>query len=65
VIIYSSDKEDERRLDGPHVRHRKFSAWVESNVIAWNLIQHIPNRFPFREEDRTGSFADFFVYERA
>jgi SAM-dependent methyltransferase len=64
VIIYASDREDEGR-DGPHVRHRKFTAWVEANAAEWTLSTHIPNRYPYRGDYRTGSFAEFFVYERA
>jgi hypothetical protein len=64
VIIYSSDFEDPTRRDGPHVRHRTVTAWVAENMPAWKLIQHVPNRYPYRGDYRSGSFADFYVYER-
>jgi SAM-dependent methyltransferase len=65
AIIYSSNNEYEQRLDWPHVRHRKFSEWIECNAAGWKLIQHIPNRFPFKGDYTKGSVADFFMYERA
>jgi SAM-dependent methyltransferase len=64
VIIYSSDLDDNRGFDGAHVRHRKFTRWVSENVENWKLVEHIPNRYPYRGDYRTGSFADFFIYEK-
>jgi hypothetical protein len=63
VIVYSSDRED--RTITPHVRHRRFTAWVEQNVRDWVLLTHFPNEFPYDPHDPDNtSFADFFVYER-
>jgi hypothetical protein len=44
VMIYSSNEllEDEAK----HVRHRRFTNWVENNRTRWTLLQHIPNEFP-------------------
>ncbi len=63
VIIYSSDHEQPSGMK--HVRHRRFSRWVETRQSDWTLSAHVPNRYPFDESngDET-SFADFFVYER-
>jgi SAM-dependent methyltransferase len=63
VVIYSSDFAREEPV--PHVRHRAFTAWVSANLPGWQLRQRIPNRFPYREADGSGSLADFFVYERS
>lgn len=62
VIIYASNFE---RRDAAHVRHRRFTDWVESNHPDFSLIQTIRNPYPWdpRNSDET-SFADFFVYER-
>lgn len=62
VVIYASNF---KRRDAAHVRHRKFTDWVESNRPDFNLIQTIKNPYPWdpRNGDET-SFADFFVYER-
>ena len=65
VIIYASDCEDTRGLEGFHVRHRKFSVWIQQNLPQWKLIEHIPNKHPYRGDYKQGSFADFFMYTRA
>ena len=62
VVIYSSDFDREEPV--PHVRHRAFSAWVAANIPGWCRARRIPNRFPYRPEDGSGSLADFHVYER-
>ncbi len=62
VVIFSSDFEREEPV--PHVRHRAFTAWVAANIPGWTLRRRIPNRYPYREEDGSGSLADFFIYER-
>ncbi len=63
VIIYSSDFD--RAEAEPHVRHRRFTAVVALHYPEWRLVQRIPNRYPYRLEDGSGSLADFFIYERA
>lgn len=64
VIIYSSDTDDNSGHDGVHVRHRNFTKWVELNVPDWKLVTRVPNRYPYKGDFTTGSFADFFVFER-
>jgi trans-aconitate methyltransferase len=64
VIVYSSNHEGNRGLDGNHVRHREFTKWVRDALPDWHLIGHVPNRYPYRGDHRTGSFADFYVYEK-
>lgn len=64
VIVYSSDVEDSTGRMGPHVRHRKFSSWIQQVHPEFRLLKHIPNRYPYHEDSGEGSFADFFVYER-
>ncbi len=63
VAIYASDAD--ARTAAPHVRHRRFSAWIARNAPGWERIRHIPNRYPFdpRQPDET-SFADFHLYAR-
>ncbi len=48
----------------PHVKHRKFTKWVEKNLRGWELIQHIPNKYPFTGDPNEGSFADFYIYKK-
>jgi trans-aconitate methyltransferase len=65
VIIYASDTDDNQRDDGQHIQHRKFTAWVRQNLPNWKLLEHLPNRYPYRGDYRTGSFAEFFIFEKA
>ena len=65
VIVYSSNHDDNSRKDGVHVRHRMFSRWIERHRPEWKLVEHVPNRYPYRGDANTGSFADFFVYSNA
>jgi len=62
VIVYSSNED---RIEAEHVRHRKFTKWVERNRADFALVNVIPNRYPFNEADpEHSSFSDFYVYER-
>lgn len=64
VIIYSSNTDANSVTDGAHVKHRKFSKWVERNKPDWKLIKHIPNRYPVDVDSKNGSPSDFFIYHR-
>jgi SAM-dependent methyltransferase len=70
VIVYSSDTDANAAPDadtdysGAYIRQREFSKWVRLQAPAWTLIEHIPNRYPHKGDDREGSFADFFIYEK-
>jgi hypothetical protein len=63
VIIYSDNEEAPR--DMIHVRHRKFSDWIEQYRPDWRLIRHIPNKFPWEPATQRGSFSDFWIYEKS
>jgi hypothetical protein len=65
VIIYASDTDDNQRCDGQHIRHREFTTWVRQNLPNWKLLEHLPNRYPYRGDYRVGSFAEFFIFEKA
>ena len=62
VIIYSDNQEAVR--EALHVRHRKFSDWVDENQPGWRLAQHILNDFPYDPATQTGSWSDFWIYEK-
>jgi SAM-dependent methyltransferase len=64
VIIYSSDTEEQGAVQGPHVRHRRFSAWVEQHQPEWELVQRVDNPYPDCGDPRKGSSADMFLYRR-
>jgi SAM-dependent methyltransferase len=62
VIIYASNWE-ERSV--AHVRHRRFTDWVEANRGGFDLARFQANEFPFDPQDPDNtSFADFYIYQR-
>ena len=62
VIIYSSNKNEEQTK---HVKHRKFTNYIEKNIKNWELIKHIPNKYPYNPKDpENTSFADFYIYKK-
>ncbi len=62
VIIYSSNYDEVPLVT--HVRHRKFSDWIDKYKPQWKLAQVIPNQYPFQGDYTTGSFADFYIYQK-
>lgn len=62
IIIYSSNTYES--VPEPHIRHRRFSDWVDQNRPEWKLVREIRNKYPFdqRDPDNT-SFAGFYIYE--
>lgn len=64
VVIYSSNTDENPEGQAAHVKHRSFSQWVEDNKPEWQLQEHIPNKYPFNGDTKTGSFADFYVYTK-
>lgn len=60
VIVYSSNKDEPQR---GHVRHRRFTDWVDDACPDWSLVEHRPNPFPLVDHEH-GSFADFYVFAR-
>ncbi len=64
VVIYSSDTDENPVGTAEHVRHRNFSKWVTDNKTKFKLIKHIPNKYPFNNDTKIGSFADFYIYSK-
>jgi hypothetical protein len=64
VGIYSSNTSENPPDQSAHVRHRRFSDWVEVHRPDWQLIQHVPNAFPYDGDYTRTSFAEFFFYQR-
>ena len=64
VIIYASNTEELSAYNSLHVRHRRFSDWIDKNQPEWALAETVPNRYPYQGDHRTGSFADFYFFER-
>jgi len=63
VVIYASNKDEHPKAQ--HVKHRKFTDWVEAHRPDFALSAHIPNKFPFDVTDPNNtSFADFYIYSK-
>jgi trans-aconitate methyltransferase len=60
VVIYS-DNEDSPTED-LHVRHRRFTDWIENNRPNWQMVEHIPNQLPSRPDHDRGSWSDFWIF---
>lgn len=64
VIIYASNGEEQAKIQMPHIRHRKFTDWVENNIDEWELFHTVPNQYGGEPAAYRGSFADFFFYQK-
>lgn len=64
VIVYSTDYEERPSDAAPHVRHRNATEWIKKNCPSWQLIQQIPNKYPFHRDFNEGSNADFYFYQK-
>jgi SAM-dependent methyltransferase len=65
VAIYSSNS-SEIANPAPHVRHRRFTDWIEREVPGWRLAATHKNPYPFKWSDRKNtSFCDLYVFETA
>ncbi|MGQ9409808.1 hypothetical protein [Mycolicibacterium gilvum] len=63
VIVYASN--DDNPSTARHVRHRKFTRWVENQRPDFTLTETVSNPYPYLDEDPDNtSFADFFVFTR-
>ena len=64
VIIYAKNEDINHAI---HVKFRKFSNYIESNLPEWQLIKHIPNKFQQlilgKNNDKT-SPSDFYIYKK-
>lgn len=61
VIIYSSNHEE--YTPWPEYRHRNFFYFIQNNIKGWELLQFIPNKYPYiiGREAETSS-ADFYIF---
>lgn len=65
AIIYSSNHD--AFTHSTHVRHRKFTSWIEKNAREWRPDGFVRNRFPFdpkRPDEEETSHADFYFFTR-
>jgi predicted O-methyltransferase YrrM len=63
VIIYAKNEDINH---AQHVKFRKFSNYIEQNLPNWNLIKHIPNKYPqlkLGQNNDNTSPSDFYIYK--
>jgi SAM-dependent methyltransferase len=59
VVVYSTNVADSLPDQSPHVRHRRFTDWIERRRPEWMLCRRTPIR-----PGRTRHDCDFFVFTR-
>lgn len=64
VVLYSSNV-NANSFSSPHVKHRKFTRWIEMKLPGWELIKHIPNTYADARKSKERSNADFFIYQKS
>lgn len=64
VIIYSSNTYSNQAIQASHIKHRKFTDWIARHKPDWRLDLYIKNKYPFSGDDKSGSFADFYIFRR-
>lgn len=63
VIIYSSNVD--LKWPDEHVRHRRFTNWIEEYKPEWVQGSVVANPYPYDAADSENtSFADFYVFAR-
>lgn len=65
VVIYSSNTDRNAWFQPKHVRHRRFTDWVEANEPQWSLKEIVENKYPLKANDKVESPADFFFYQKS
>ena len=65
VIVYSSNSgEDETPPEALHIKHRRFTDWVDSYATEFKMIKHIPNRYPFDGDGTLTTCSDFNILQK-
>lgn len=64
VIIYASNTDQNARSQAQHVRHRRFTDWIDDNEKNWKLVEHAKNKYSLATNEIDESFADFYVYKK-
>jgi len=64
VIIYSSNYEN-KHTNAVHVKHRRFTDYVEKNIEQFELIETFKNIYPYSKlSPEQTSFSDFYVFKK-
>lgn len=63
VIIYSTNDPDIKNT-AKHIKHRRFTDWVEKYKPSWKLTRHKKNDYPYKGDTLIGSHCDFYFYQK-
>ncbi|WP_429181073.1 hypothetical protein [Aeromonas salmonicida] len=63
VVIYSSNTDD-NELSPKHIKHRNIEKYINRHFSDWEQINKINNIYPYAGDHLTGSFSDFYIYQR-
>ena len=64
VIIYSSNYDDHENDNVvAHIKHRKFTNWIEENAPEFELVDYIANKYPDNGDGERTTFADFYIFQ--
>jgi hypothetical protein len=62
VIIYFNDFDGEINC---HVKPRNFTQYIQKKMKDWNLLEHIPNPYPYNKNDpENTNWLDFYIYRK-
>ena len=65
VCIYASNTEEQISDYAPHVRHRRFTDYIQNHFPSWMLYVHIPNAYPYDPENPSNtSFSEFYIFQK-
>ena len=65
VVAYSSNY-DGTYSTAVHVKHRRFTDWIEKYADQFTQLAHINNEFPYDENDPEGtSLAEFYIFKKS
>jgi hypothetical protein len=63
VLIYAANTTKDY-VTADHVKHRKFTDWVENNTTDWELTKVINNKYSYDPSDpENTSWSDFYIFE--
>jgi len=65
VAIYSTNRDAPDDAGLPHVRHRRFSDFVERELGSWKLLRNEKQPREYSGDITSSSLAEFFVFEKA
>lgn len=65
VCIYSSNEDTKQCGYYNHMKHRKFTEYIENNFKEWKLFKIVENKYPYDINNSSEtSFCDFYFYKK-